>query len=78
MKKDVNKAAGAGIDYFDPDLHIGVTCNGRNDADIDLVKKVEYWPQFQGFPRNFYPFLNQVRENTRRCLRDTGKIILIA
>jgi len=59
MKKDVNNVAGAGIDYFDPDLHIGVTCNGRNDADIDLVKNVEYWPKFQGFPRNFYPFLNQ-------------------
>lgn len=38
--------------------HIGVSCQGENDADADNIIKVTFYPK-SGFPAYFFPFLNQ-------------------
>eukprot|EP00914_Ancora_sagittata_P001012 GHVO01002654.1.p1 GENE.GHVO01002654.1~~GHVO01002654.1.p1 ORF type:complete len:332 (+),score=41.76 GHVO01002654.1:52-996(+) len=44
-------------DRWHPD-YIGVSCQGRYDADIENIGNLTYYPT-EGFPRFFYPYLNQ-------------------
>jgi sodium/potassium-transporting ATPase subunit beta len=37
--------------------YVGVTCEGENDADVDNMGKVTYFPN-AGFPTSFYPYTN--------------------
>lgn len=44
-------------DRFSPD-HIGVSCEGENDADLDNIGPMRFFPE-KGFPTYFFPFVNQ-------------------
>jgi len=42
---------------WDP-RYVGVTCEGENPIDQENIGPLEYFPP-EGFPVNFYPYLNQ-------------------
>lgn len=39
--------------------HVGISCEGENDADLDTLGRVEFYPE-KGFPFNYYPYKNQL------------------
>jgi sodium/potassium-transporting ATPase subunit beta len=43
-------------DSFSTD-HIGISCEGENDGDIDNMGEVEFWPKL-GYPFSYYPYTN--------------------
>lgn len=39
--------------------YVGVTCEGENPIDQENIGPLKYWPEEQGFLRDFYPYRNQ-------------------
>ena len=39
---------------------VWVHCHGENPADTEMMGEIEYFPKVQGYPQEYFPYLNQV------------------